>query len=130
MHHLVSIATSVATGIKGVCVTIIWSVGLTSKTVSLPDLQAVFIKIQFKCHYRVGENHSLFYWLSFCQNDGVLCCAEASHFMRSQFLLILVHVLTMCCSERFPVPVSSRLCPIFSSIRFYVDPFGVDFCVV
>ena len=41
-HCPVSMATSVATGIKG-CVTITWSVRLTRGTVLLSDLQAVFI---------------------------------------------------------------------------------------
>ena len=52
MHCPVSIATSVAIGIKSVChhateskcvVIIIWSVKLTSGIVLLSDLQAVFI---------------------------------------------------------------------------------------
>ena len=35
--------TSVANGIKGVCVTTVWSVKLTSVAVLLSDLQASFI---------------------------------------------------------------------------------------
>lgn len=37
-------------GLK-LCITIIWSVRLTSGTALLSDLQSLLIKIQLKCHY-------------------------------------------------------------------------------
>ena len=51
VHHPISMASSVATGLK-VCATTAWSVRLTSGLFySLIFRQSLFIKIQLKCHY-------------------------------------------------------------------------------
>ena len=74
---------------------------------------------------RVGKALFPICWLPFCLIDSVFCLTEALKFYDVPLVDFLSYSTSRCCSvqEFFPVPISSRLFPTFSSINFNVSGF-------